>query len=74
LCRYAGLKAADAGAHSAAARFYLPDDVNTKVDRASGVVGLEVRVPFLDTALVDFACRLPPHLRLRWRSPKYILK
>jgi asparagine synthase (glutamine-hydrolysing) len=56
------------------ARFYLPDDVNTKVDRASGAVGLEVRAPFLDTALVDFACRLPPHMRLRWRSPKYILK
>jgi asparagine synthase (glutamine-hydrolysing) len=56
------------------ARFYLPDDINTKVDRASGAVGLEVRAPFLDTALVDFACRLPPHLRLRWRSPKYILK
>ena len=56
------------------ARFYLPDDVNTKVDRASGAVGLEVRAPFLDTALVDFACHLPPHMRLRWRSPKYILK
>ena len=56
------------------ARFYLPDDVNTKVDRASGAVGLEVRAPFLDTALVDFACRLPPRMRMRWRSPKYILK
>ena len=56
------------------ARFYLPDDINTKVDRASGAVGLEVRAPFLDTALVDFACRLPAHMRLRLRSPKYILK
>jgi asparagine synthase (glutamine-hydrolysing) len=56
------------------AHFYLPDDVNTKVDRASGAVGLEVRAPFLDTALVSFACQLPPHQRLRWRSPKYILK
>ena len=56
------------------AHFYLPDDVNTKVDRASGAVGLEVRAPFLDTALVEFACRLPPHQRLRWRTPKYILK
>ena len=56
------------------AHFYLPDDVNTKVDRASGAVGLEVRAPFLDTALVSFACRLPPRQRLRWRTPKYILK
>ena len=55
-------------------RFYLPDDINTKVDRASGAVGLEVRAPFLDTALVDFACRLPAHLRLRRRSPKFVLK
>jgi asparagine synthase (glutamine-hydrolysing) len=56
------------------AHFYLPDDVNTKVDRASGAVGLEVRAPFLDTALVEFACRLPPHQRLRRRTPKFILK
>ncbi len=56
------------------AHFYLPDDVNTKVDRAAGAVGLEVRAPFLDTELVGFACRLPPHQRLRWRTPKYILK
>jgi asparagine synthase (glutamine-hydrolysing) len=55
-------------------RFYLPDDINTKVDRAAGAVGLEVRAPFLDTALVDFACRLPAHLRLRGRSPKFVLK
>ena len=56
------------------AHFYLSGDVNTKVDRASGAVGLEVRAPFLDTALVAFACQLPPHLRLRGRTPKYILK
>ena len=54
--------------------FYLAGDVNTKVDRASGAVGLEVRAPFLDTELVSFACLLPPHQRLRRRSPKYILK
>ena len=56
------------------AHFYLAGDVNTKVDRASGAVGLEVRAPFLDTALVEFACRLPPEQRLRGRTPKYILK
>jgi asparagine synthase (glutamine-hydrolysing) len=56
------------------ARFYLPGDVNTKVDRASGAVGLEVRAPFLDTDVVSFACRLPPHLRLRGLTSKYVLK
>ncbi len=56
------------------ARFYLPGDVNVKVDRAAGAVGLEVRAPFLDTDLVSFACRLPPALRLRRLTSKYILK
>ncbi len=56
------------------ARFYLPGDVNVKVDRAAGAVGLEVRAPFLDTDLVTFACQLPPNLRLRGLTTKYILK
>jgi asparagine synthase (glutamine-hydrolysing) len=56
------------------ARFYLAQDVNTKVDRAAGSVGLEVRAPFLDTAVVSFACRLPPDLRMRHLTSKYILK
>lgn len=56
------------------ARFYLPGDVNVKVDRAAGAVGLEVRAPFLDTDLVTFACQLPPSLRLHGLTTKYILK
>jgi len=56
------------------ARFYLPDDVNTKVDRAAGAVGLEVRAPFLDTAVVEFACRLPVQLRQRRLTAKFVLK
>jgi asparagine synthase (glutamine-hydrolysing) len=55
-------------------RFYLANDVNTKVDRAAGAVGLEVRAPLLDTDLVSFACQLPPALRLRHLTTKYILK
>jgi asparagine synthase (glutamine-hydrolysing) len=56
------------------ARFYLPGDVNVKVDRAAGAVGLEVRAPFLDTDLVTFACQLPPSLRLSGLTSKLILK
>ena len=57
------------------ARFYLAGDVNVKVDRAAGAVGLEVRAPFLDTDVVSFACQLPPGLRLRAGVvSKYLLK
>ncbi len=56
------------------ARFYLPGDVNVKVDRASSAVGLEVRAPFLDTDLVKLACQIPPSLRRRGGVSKYVLK
>jgi asparagine synthase (glutamine-hydrolysing) len=55
-------------------RFYLPDGILTKTDRASMAVGLEARSPFLANGVADFAQRLPWHTKLRGRTGKWILK
>jgi asparagine synthase (glutamine-hydrolysing) len=55
-------------------RTYLPDDLLVKVDRMSMAHGLEVRCPFLDQDLIEFAAKLPPRLKLRGMSLKRILK
>lgn len=55
-------------------KFYLQDGVLTKVDRASMMVGLEVRAPFLDNSVVEFALRLPSNLKYRGGTSKYLLK
>jgi asparagine synthase (glutamine-hydrolysing) len=56
------------------AHIYLPDDILTKADRMSMAHSLEARVPYLDTALVELAARLPSDVKLRRLSKKWILK
>jgi asparagine synthase (glutamine-hydrolysing) len=53
---------------------YLVGDILTKVDRTSMAVSLEVRAPFLDHRFVAWGLNLPPALKLRGQSGKYILK
>jgi len=53
---------------------YLPDDILTKVDRASMAVSLEVRAPMLDPELVEFVARIPWQFKLHHWKSKFILK
>lgn len=55
-------------------QFYLPDDLLTKVDRASMNYSLETRVPYLDHRVLEFALNLSPSLKYHHGVSKYILK
>ena len=53
---------------------YLPDDILVKVDRMSMQNSLEVRLPFIDHHVVEFANRCPPELKLRAGVGKTLLR
>lgn len=55
-------------------KYYMVDDILTKVDKMSMMHSLEVRVPLLDNELIDFAWSLPTHLKLHENQRKYIFK
>lgn len=54
--------------------FYMAEDILTKVDRASMAVSLEVRAPFLDPRVAEFAAQIPLEYKLKGNKGKYILK
>jgi asparagine synthase (glutamine-hydrolysing) len=53
---------------------YLPDDLLAKVDVTTMANSLEMRAPFLDHELMEFAARLPVPQKLRGGEPKWLLR
>lgn len=55
-------------------KYFLTDHNLNYTDKMSMAHGIEVRVPFLDKELVEFSCTIPPHLKMKGKETKYILK
>ncbi|MBI2966897.1 MAG: asparagine synthase (glutamine-hydrolyzing) [Bacteroidetes bacterium] len=53
---------------------YLPNDLLVQADRTSMSCSVEMRVPFLDHRLVEFAINLSPSLKIKGRDSKYLLR
>jgi asparagine synthase (glutamine-hydrolysing) len=56
------------------ARSWLPNDILIKSDRMSMAASIELRVPFLDYRLIEYAARIPSRLKIRRGVSKWILK
>ena len=55
-------------------QYYLPDDLLAKVDRMSMAHSIEVRPPYLDHRIVEFAATLPANLKIRGSRQKIVLR
>lgn len=55
-------------------RFFLSDHNLIYTDKMSMAEGVEIRVPFLDLELVEFAARIPARMKQRGRVGKWVLK
>jgi asparagine synthase (glutamine-hydrolysing) len=55
-------------------QYYLPDDILVKSDRVSMAHSVEVRPPFIDHRIVEFAAKLPTDFKVRGTRQKYLLK
>src|SRR5690606_13762679 len=52
---------------------WLVDDLLIKADRMSMANSIELRVPFLDHRLVEYAASIPPEYKIRRRNTKVVL-
>jgi asparagine synthase (glutamine-hydrolysing) len=55
-------------------QYYLPDDILVKSDRVSMAHAIEVRPPFVDHRIIEFAAKLPIDFKIRGAQQKYLLK
>jgi asparagine synthase (glutamine-hydrolysing) len=55
-------------------KLWLPDDLLARGDKTSMAASLEARIPLLDHKLVEFAASLPPGLKVKGLTRKYLLK